>query len=42
MVDYHPSESKIILDKVQLTDLDNAAYLPYGRSIKGLAAGNSN
>jgi hypothetical protein len=32
----------MILDKVQLSDLDNAAYLPNGRYIKGMIAGNEN
>jgi serine/threonine protein kinase len=42
MVDYHRDESKMVLEKVQLTDLDNAAYLPNGRYIKGMLAGNEN
>jgi serine/threonine protein kinase len=32
----------MVLDKVQLSDLDNAAYLPNGRYIKGMIAGNEN
>ncbi len=31
-----------MLEKIQLTDLDNAVYLPNGRYIKGIAAGNEN
>ncbi|KAF1921810.1 kinase domain-containing protein [Ampelomyces quisqualis] len=42
MVDYHHDKDEMVLEKVQLTDLDNAAYLPYGRYIKGMAAGNEN
>lgn len=32
----------MVIEKVQLTDLDNAAYLPHGSYIKGMAAGNEN
>lgn len=42
MVDYHHDEEKMVLENVQLTDLDNAAYLPNGRYIKGMVAGNEN
>lgn len=28
--------------EVQVTDLENAAYLPNGRCIKGMLAGNDN
>lgn len=42
MVDYHYDEEEMVLEKVQLTDLDNAAYLPYDRYIKGMVAGNEN
>jgi hypothetical protein len=42
MVDYHHDEEKMVLENVQLTDLDNAAYLPNGRYIKGMIAGNEN
>jgi serine/threonine protein kinase len=42
MADYHHDEEELVLDKVQLTDLDNAAYLPNGRYIKGMIAGNEN
>lgn len=31
-----------IVEQVQLTDLENAAYLPKGRCIKGMLAGNDN
>ncbi|KAF1842332.1 kinase-like protein [Cucurbitaria berberidis CBS 394.84] len=42
MVDYHHDKEKMIVEKVQLTDLDNAAYLPNSRYIKGMLAGNEN
>lgn len=42
MVDYHQDNEKMVLDKVQLTDLDNAAHLPNGRYIKGMLIGNEN
>jgi serine/threonine protein kinase len=42
MVDYHHNEEEMVLEKVQLTDLDNAAYLPHSRYIKGIVAGNKN
>lgn len=31
-----------IIEKVQITDLENAAYLPKGRCIKGMLPGNDN
>jgi serine/threonine protein kinase len=42
MVDYHHDNGKMVLEKVQLADLDNAAYLPNGRYIKGTVVGNEN
>lgn len=30
----------IVVEKVQLTDLENAAYLPEGKCVKGMLAGN--
>jgi len=42
MVDYHHTGASLIIDKVQLTDLDNAAHLPNGRYIKGMTVGNEN
>jgi serine/threonine protein kinase len=42
MVDYHYEQGQIVLEKVQLTDLDNSAYLPNGRYIKGMTVGNEN
>lgn len=31
-----------VIDQVQIADLENAAYLPKGRCIKGMLAGNDN
>lgn len=31
-----------IVEQVQIIDLENAAYLPKGRCIKGMLAGNDN
>lgn len=42
MADCHGKEDHIVVDKVQLTDLENAGYLPRGRCIKGMLAGNEN
>ena len=33
---------EVIVEQVQVTDLENAAYLPNGRCIKGMLAGNEN
>lgn len=41
MVDYHYDGDEMVLDKVQLTDFDNVAYLPNGRYVRGLI-GNEN
>lgn len=37
----HASEETIV-EQVQVTDLENAAYIPKGRCIKGMLAGNDN
>lgn len=42
MVDFHGSGSGFFVEKAQLTDLENAAYLPKGRCIKGMLPGNDN
>jgi serine/threonine protein kinase len=42
MADYHGEGESIVIEKVQLTDLENAGYLPKGRCIKGMLAGNDN
>jgi hypothetical protein len=42
MVDCKHGDQGIILEGVQLTDLENAAYLPDGKCVKGLLAGNDN
>jgi hypothetical protein len=38
---YHTGEETIV-EQVQIIDLENAAYLPKGRCIKGMLAGNDN
>ncbi|KAI1997338.1 hypothetical protein LOZ53_000698 [Ophidiomyces ophidiicola] len=40
MVNYRQSGLNTIVEKVQIIDLENAAYLPKGRCIKGMLAGN--
>ena len=42
MVNCHQAGQKTIIEQVQITDLENAAYLPQGRCIKGMLAGNDN
>jgi serine/threonine protein kinase len=42
MVDYHHVGQKAVIKRIQLTDLENAAYLPIGRCIRGMLAGNDN
>jgi hypothetical protein len=42
MADYHGEGESTVITKVQLTDLENAGYLPKGRCIKGMLAGNDN
>lgn len=43
MVDCHANaEEEILIERVQVTDLENAAYLPKGRCIKGMLTGNDN
>lgn len=43
MVDYHLiDKEKVVVELAQVTDLENAAYLPKGRGIKGMLAGNDN
>lgn len=42
MVDCHGNGEKSIVEHVQIIDLENAAYLPKGRCIKGMLAGNDN
>ena len=42
MVDFHGSGSELLVEKAQLTDLENAVYLPKGRCIKGMLPGNDN
>lgn len=42
MVDFHGTDSDLVIEKARLTDLENTAYLPKGRCIKGLLPGNDN
>ncbi|KAJ5578368.1 uncharacterized protein N7459_007332 [Penicillium hispanicum] len=43
MVDWHVNaDEEVLIERVQVTDLENAACLPRGRCIKGMAAGNDN
>lgn len=42
MVDFHGSCSDFVVEKVELSDLENAACLPKGRCIKGMLPGNDN
>jgi serine/threonine protein kinase len=42
MADYHGEGERMVIEKVQLSDLENAGYLPKGRCIKGMLAGNDN
>lgn len=41
MVDCHfNADEEVLIERVQVTDLENAAYIPRGRCIKGMLAGN--
>lgn len=42
MVDCQSQSHDVTIDRVQLTDLENAAYLPRGKCVKGMLAGNDN
>jgi len=42
MANCHHIGQETIVEQVQITDLENAAYLPKGRCIKGMLAGNDN
>lgn len=42
MINFHGSDSEFVVEKAQLSDLENAAYLPKGRCIKGMLPGNDN
>ena len=42
MVNCRRNSPGIIVDEVQISDLENASYLPSGRCIKGMLAGNDN
>ncbi|RFU28457.1 hypothetical protein B7463_g7894, partial [Scytalidium lignicola] len=42
MVNCRHTGQEMIVEQVQIIDLENAAYLPKGRCIKGMLAGNDN
>lgn len=42
MVNCSNMDPEMEVDAVQIVDLENAAYLPTGRCIKGMLAGNEN
>ncbi|KAF1955119.1 kinase domain-containing protein [Byssothecium circinans] len=42
MADTHRAGGETVVERVQVTDLENAAYLPKGRCIKGMLPGNDN
>ena len=42
MINCRYINQETIVEQVQITDLENAAYLPKGRCIKGMLAGNDN
>jgi serine/threonine protein kinase len=42
LVNYRYVDQEVVVDKVQVSDLENAAYLPKPSCIKGMLAGNDN
>ena len=42
MIDFHQEGQDIKIDRVQVIDIENGAYLPQGRCIKGMLPGNEN
>ncbi|KAL7619609.1 hypothetical protein AAE478_010150 [Parahypoxylon ruwenzoriense] len=40
MVDYHDTPSGIIVDRVQLSDLEDSTHIPPGQALSGLQVGN--
>jgi len=42
MVNCRHAGPETVVEEAQVTDLENAAYLPKGRCIKGMLAGNEN
>ena len=42
MVNCQNKDQDTVVEQVKVTDLENAAYLPKGRCIKGMLAGNDN
>ncbi|KAH3916541.1 hypothetical protein HBH56_060020 [Parastagonospora nodorum] len=42
LVNHRHMDQEVVIEKVQISDLENAAYLPKPRCIKGMLAGNDN
>jgi hypothetical protein len=42
MVNCYHTGQETTVEQVQIADLENAAYLPKGRCVKGMLAGNDN
>ncbi|KAF2501351.1 serine/threonine protein kinase [Lophium mytilinum] len=42
MIDYHQEGQDLRIERVHIIDLENSAYLPKGRCIKGMLPGNEN
>ncbi|CAN9080763.1 unnamed protein product [Alternaria alternata] len=42
LVNYRHVDQDVVVEQVQISDLENAAYLPKPRCIKGMLAGNDN
>jgi serine/threonine protein kinase len=42
LVNCHDVDQDVVVEQVQISDLENAAYLPKPRCIKGMLAGNDN
>jgi hypothetical protein len=42
LVNYHHVDQDFVVEQVQASDLENAAYLPKPRCIKGMLAGDDN
>jgi hypothetical protein len=42
LVNYRHVDQEVVVEQVKISDLENAAYLPKPRCIKGMLAGNDN
>jgi hypothetical protein len=42
LVNYCHVDEEVVVEQVQVSDLENAAYLPKPRCIQGMLAGNDN